>query len=102
MREILSFRCNELDMMIKKDEIGYSSVQRWQTGHNRLEITKLRVFTVQRWRTGHNSKQKGRFGCLSFRGDELDITDWEATKLEILSFRGDELDMMTKWRWIWF
>ena len=30
------------------------------------------------------------------RGDELDITDWEATKLEILSFRDDNLDMMTK------
>ena len=25
-----------------------------------------------------------------FRDDELDMTDWEATKFEILSFRGDD------------
>jgi len=31
-----------------------------------------------------------------FRGDGLDMTNREATKLRILSFRSDKLDMMTK------
>jgi len=75
--EVLSFRGVELDIMTKKDEIGYSSVR--YTGHNRLEITnseyllfkgneldiivnekvRLDYLSVQRWLTGHNSKRKG-------------------------------------------
>jgi len=74
----LSFRGGELDITVnEKVRLGYLSVQRCLTGHNRLRSHQTQNFIIQRWQTGHNDKRKVNsvLGTRLFRGDKLDVID---------------------------
>jgi len=68
-------------------KFGIRLVQRWWTGHNHSKIMKFRALPFRGGELDMTVK-RGNLAVSQFRGDWLDMTYWDVTKVRILPFIG--------------